>query len=273
MCSDDDSLSYLGFTVTRFYDERHKKSIVMIKKGKSVMVKHKNKLDAWGIQSSCFGLYPVLGRAQKQLVIVQTSGGAHCCFDYRIYDLFPRLRLIFDGGKYPIGDGFDELKFSDLDGDGVMEFTQRVVEFDYCCDLAYVSSPQPTVVFKYDAKNRRFLPAPRRFRKFLLKGTQDNLNEFNRDPLTHWPDLLHVVLQYIYAGQEKAAWHLYAQGTKRFDSLYKELTDKKPTENSSGYDRTEFEIKEGLKQDPIYRLIYGRRRMLRTHRRWQRGQK
>jgi len=248
ICIPSDTLSYRGFTVTRSYSQRYQQAVVTIKNGKRLIARQNapNGLP----QSSCFGLYPVLGTKDKQLLVVQTSGGAHCCFHYRIYD-FTRSgpRMIFDGGKYPVGDGFDELKFQDIDGDGVMEFTQRVLTFDYCCGLAYSASPQPTVVFKYNGRTRRFFPVTTGFQSFLLKGIEDGLDKTDPTGVDHWVRLFHAVTQYIYAGREQRGWKLFDNESKR--GL--------PDFSSKS------EIKTLLAKDPLYRIIH--RHSIRRYRR------
>jgi hypothetical protein len=242
ICTHDDSLSYLGFEVTRSFDAQQRKSFVSIKRGKRRLAHMTNLRDAVSIKSSCFGLYSVLGTKRKQLVVVQTSGGAHCCFDYRIYDFRPRLRLIFDGSKLWIGDGFDPLEFQDIDGDGMMEFTQKVMTFDYCCGMSYASSPQPSVVFKYEKRRHLFVVASRGFANFLLRRVTEQRAKAREDPLLNWPYLFTAFAQYIYAGQERTACQIYHSAEGEY------LPNRR-------------EIRKLLNSDPIYRSIYrGRRR-------------
>lgn len=242
ICTSNDSISYKGLTVTRSYKPNFAKSKVTITKSRSVLATHSDGDGFQGKDSSCFGLYPVLGGKTKQLVIVQTSGGAHCCFSYRIYEMYPTFRLIFDSTEYPIGDGFDELEFQDIDGDGVMEFTQRVMTFDYWEDMAYTSSPQPKVVFKYDPRAKGFYPANRQFAAYLLRGIEKEIRELDRDdPARQWINGLDITLRYIYAGQEKKAWQFY---DREFDV--------KPNEP----DEMKSKIRITLQNDAAYRFMY-----------------
>lgn len=242
MCISNDSLKYKGVKVTRSYNADIDKSKVTITKGCRVLAIHSDGQGLEAKETSCFGLYPVLGGETKQLVIVQTSGGAHCCFSYWIYDLYPKFRGIFDSTEYPIGDGFDELSFLDIDRDGVMEFTQRVMTFDYWEDMAYTSAPQPTVVFKYDPQANRFYPANRKFEAYLLKGIEKEIKELDRDDiLSQWINGFDITLRYIYAGQEKKAWQFY---DREFDV--------KPHE----VDEMKSKIKIALRNDAAYRFIH-----------------
>jgi hypothetical protein len=241
ICTSSDELNYEGFQVLRTYDEKAARSVVTIKKrGKALAVYS----DGEGIarkEASCFGLYPILGGKTKQLLVVQTSGGAHCCFSYHIYDLQPKFRLLFDSTKYPIGDGFDELEFKDLDGDGVHEFTQLDVTFDYWEDMAYVSSPQPENVFQYNPRIKRFLPANKKFSAYLLKDIAKDINKLDpSDPAQYWRTSFEITLRYIFVGKEDLGWKFY---------------DKQFGIRPGGRDRMKTKIKNALKRDQLYRDI------------------
>lgn len=252
LCTHDDSLAYGGFVISRAYDPRTHRAIVTIKKGRRLVARHRTEPSAWGVQSSCFGLTSVLGSKDKQLLVVQTSGGAHCCFSYYLYDFFPAFRRIFNGDMYPIGDGFDELKFANLDRDRAMEFTQQVITFDYCCGQSYAASPQPQMAFKYDRAAGQFLPTPWPFRRILLGRTREELEQFDADPLTEWPSLLHAVVQYIYAGERARGWRLYERGAVAFDKKLHSPAKTLVQRN----DPTRRELEKLMRRDSIYRLIY-----------------
>jgi hypothetical protein len=239
ICTSSDRLEYKGYEVSREYDQRAEKSKVTIKKDGRVLGGHNNGEGLANIEASCFGLYPVLSGKTEQLVIVQTSGGVHCCYSYRIYDLDPTFRLLFDSEKYPIGDGFDELEFKDINGDGVQEFTQRAMTFDYWDDLSYVESPQPRVVFQYDPQAKRFYPASKKFSTYLLKDVKEDIRKLNpEDPAQFWASELDITLRYIYAGKEKEGWKFF--------------------ERDGRDDKTKYKIKKTLRQDALYRFINGR---------------
>ena len=244
VCRTSDRLSYEGYEVSRHYDAKAKKSRVTIRKAGKVLAVHN---DGAGIklkEASCFGLFPVLGRKTKQLVVVQASGGAHCCFSYRIYNLRPNFSLLFDSANYPIGDGFDELEFNDIDGDGVHEFTQRSMTFHYWNDLAYVSSPEPTVVFQYNPRTNKFHPENKKFSAYLLKDVEKDIKALDsNDPGLHWVRSLDITLRYIFAGKERTGWKFY---DKQFGL--------KPGQR----DKIKTKIKNTLKGDVFYRSIYGR---------------
>lgn len=242
MCAGGDSLEYRGYKVSKEYDSRADRWKIIIKKGGQVVAVNR---DGDGRrESSCFGLYPVLGGRAQQLMTAQTSGGMHCCYSYRIYDLSPAFRLLFDGDTYPIGDGFDELEFVDLDGDGVQEFTQRDMTFDYWDGMGYPSSPQPKIVFQYDPQAKKFYPANKKFSAYLLKDVDDDIKALDSDdPAQYWVSGLEITLRYIYAGKERKGWKLYDRtfGVKLYEK-----------------DRMKTKLKRTLMSDRVYRFLYGR---------------
>lgn len=244
ICTSSDELNYEGYEVRRNYDEKAERSVVTIKKRGKTLAIHS---DGEGIarkEASCFGLYPILGGKTKQLLVVQTSAGAHCCFSYHIYDLRQKLRLLFDSTKYQIGDGFDELEFKDLDRDGVHEFTQLDMTFDYWEDMAYVSSSQPENVFQYSPRAKRFLPASKKFSAYLLRDVAKDIKNLDpSDPAQHWRESFDITLRYIFAGKENVGWKFY---------------DKQNGIRPGGRDRMKTKIKNALKRDELYRSIYGR---------------
>ena len=243
VCTSSDELKYEGYDVQRRYDEKAERSVVTIKKRGKTLAVHSDGEGRARKEASCFGLNPILGGKTKQLLVVQTSGSAHCCFSYRIYDLRPKFRLLFDSTKYPIGDGFDELEFKDLDRDGVHEFTQIDMTFDYWEDMAYVSSPQPEVVFQYNPRIKTFFPANKKFSAYLLRDVAKDIKKLDpSDPAPHWRGSFDITLRYIFAGKEERGWKFY---------------DKQFGIKPGGRDWMKTKIKNALKQDQLYRSIYG----------------
>jgi hypothetical protein len=237
-----DVLSVAGYVVERSFDPRTKLSSAIIRRGGKVVARFSN--GGLGKESTEFGLFPFLGRDSKQLVILQYTGGAHCCWIYRIYELIPRLRPLFDGEDY----GIDSIGYGltpvDIDQDGRYEFTQAVMTFDYF-HLSHASSVFPTALFAYDQRKRKYLPANRRFSDYLLRGIEEDIKNANRVAATNgWERekylsaMLKVVTKYIYAGKEAAGWEF-------FDREYK-LNDKAKLRS---------DIRKALENDPIYQAL------------------
>ena len=242
-----DKLSYQGYDVERSTDARGLESTATIKKNGRIIATLRN--GGLGKESTRFGLFSLLGGKSKQLVILQYTGGAHCCWTYRIYDFQPNLHEIFDDENYGLEYLGYELLPEDIDGDGVFELIQAVMTFDYF-HMSHASSVFPTAVFSYDAKSRAYIPANERFSAYVLDGIEDDLKALevvSRDTKTiqdqeaYLSAVLKVLLKRIYAGHEADAW-------KFFDAEYQ----------SSDKAEIKRDIKKALRHDPIYRSLYKR---------------
>ena len=122
----EDTLSYVGYEVRRCYDFQKGMWFATLEKEGKVLATFKS--DGYRKEMNNFGLFPFLGTKMKQLIIEQYSGGAHCCWSYWIFKLRADFEVIYDSQEYPVGYGLTPL---DLDKDGVFEFTQGLLTFDY----------------------------------------------------------------------------------------------------------------------------------------------
>jgi hypothetical protein len=84
-----DTLSYGSYKISRTYDAETKQSRATVKGNGRVLARHSFGEGLEGIEATYFGLFPLLGKNRKQLVVQQYSGGAHCCHSWWIYDLYP----------------------------------------------------------------------------------------------------------------------------------------------------------------------------------------
>jgi hypothetical protein len=212
---------------------------VVKRKGKVLM-----KLDAdiyFGMgNNTSFGLFPLLGGGEKQLLVSQDifRGGTQW-----VVSLSPRPHVIYDGDEFGAGREGSDMGVVDLDRDGVYEITQPVTRFYGFKSLAPARTPLPTVIFKYDPKARKYLPANALFQDYLLKDVAAARARLTgpEDHINHLADVLHIVLDYIFAGDEETAWAFYEQAYN--------LPDKVEVRK---------EIETELKDDPVYRFMYKR---------------
>ncbi len=244
------SLTYQGYEVTRHYNPSARYSSATIKRGSRVLAT----LRDGGLleDSTRIGLFSFLGGESKQLLIEQYTGGAHCCWIYRIYDLSPNFRLLFDGTRYGIDEIGYELHPVDIDHDGRYEFTQAEMAFDYF-HLPHSLSRFSTVVFAYDERAGEYRVANARFAEYVLRGLDADIAEVNKlngqPPAVNdifyreklFSAVLQVLLKYIYAGRRAEAWSFY-------DGNYK-LDDR---------EQMRTEIKKKLRSSIIYNSIYRR---------------
>src|ERR1044072_2191475 len=140
-----DKISYNGYEVTRAFNESRQVSWATIRKRGRVLARF-NDGGGPSINFTNFALFPLLGGETKQLIINHHSGGAPCRPSIWIYDLAgPTPRQLFASNKYDVG--FNPL-LADIDRDGVYEFTQTVMSFDYFDRLSHASSPFARAAFK-----------------------------------------------------------------------------------------------------------------------------
>ncbi|MEW6455861.1 MAG: hypothetical protein AB1410_04000 [Acidobacteriota bacterium] len=243
----EDTLLYKGYEVKKSYDSQKGVWFATLKKDGKIIFTFEN---GYRKEMTQFGLFAFLGRDEKQLIVEQYSGGAHCCWSYWIINFSPDFRVIYDSQEYSVG---YPLQPVDLDQDGVFEFSQLILTFDYFDRLSHAISPFPIAVFKYDKNMKCYIPANTKFSPYITQGIEEDIKkvkEFNgRTNFTTYDDsmgkylsmILQVSLTYIYAGKEREAWLFY-------DKEYK-LRDKAEMKSK---------IREQLKNCSIYKYIYGR---------------
>jgi hypothetical protein len=235
-----DVLSYRGYQVSRRYNPKTGQSWATVKRNGKVLARHSSEGEK-GLTR--FGIFSLLGGNTKQLVIEQSSGGAHCCNSWWAYDLYPEFRLAFRSDSYSISDDWGEASVIDIDKDGIFELIFSSNGFAYFSRLHFSESPLPKVVFRYDRAAKRYYPAGERYSAYLLKGIGEEIEEIkalnkDADPL---PLVLDVMLRYVYAGKKKLAWSIFEP--------YYTMSDKQSMRR---------EIRRRLNTDKIYRSIYGR---------------
>jgi hypothetical protein len=215
-------------------------SCVVVKKGGKVL----GRFDA-GIyfplgNAANFGLFPFLaGNNSFQLFISQDVPRGGCQW---IVGLSPHFRIIFDGHEYAVGREGSDMEAIDLDGDGVYELIVPMTAFYGFSEwIPTGQTPLPTIVFKYDDKATRYLPANPLFQDYLLNNIDERKKRASStvDPINQLAEILPIVLDYIFAGKEQEAWTFYEQSYK--------LADKKEM-------RTK--IKAVIRDQPVYRFIY-----------------
>ena len=176
------------------------------------------KFTAEGIDWLQYGFFNFLGKKNKQLVIYTYSGGAHCCDDYVIYDLKPAFRVIYDSRKYDSGSEIgNTLKPVDIDKDGIFEFEQDVMAFDYFF-ASHADSIFPPVVFAYDQEKGMYEIANKKHPDFVMDELKKNLDWLRKQRkdetetskgFTDRYILRKNFINLVYAGKEEQAWEYY----------------------------------------------------------------
>jgi hypothetical protein len=213
-------------------------SYAVLKRGSAVLAKFDGVYFGLG-NATDFGLFSFLGEKGRQLVVAQTipRGGRHW-----IVDLSPDFRVIYDSAHY--GVGREELSVLDIDTDGRYEVLQVDTAFYGFGDFSMAETPLPLVIFKYDEKARKYLPANHLFKEYALKDIDTEINQLSSDDNRFISKLVDITLRYIYAGEEQKAWAF-------FDRVYN-----KP-------DKEDFKSKIAtvVRNRPTYKFIYGKSRV------------
>lgn len=248
---DGDSLSYNGFEVVKlekkvkyYYPPEMKPppdlldaSYAVLKKKGRAVAKFDGAYHGAG-NATDFGLFSFLGGSKKQLAVSLTvpRGGRHW-----VVDLSTTARVVFDSGDY--GVGREELSVIDIDKDGVYEISLPLTEFYMFENMHTAETPLPEIIFKYDVRARKYVPANPSFPTYALRGIENEVSRLNPgEENGYLSKRLGILLRYIYAGKEKEAWDF-------FDREYR-LPDREQMKSK---------IKTMLRNEGAYKYIYGRR--------------
>lgn len=179
-----------------------------------------------------FGLFSFLGNKNKQLIVSQTipRNGRHW-----IVDLATDFRVIYDSADYAVGR--EDLSVLDIDKDGEYEVLQENTAFYGFNNFSMAESPLPWIIFKFDKKAGKYLPANHLLKEYALENINVRINDLSAE--NNLATLLYVTLQYIYAGEEQTGWEF-------FDKEYKN-PDREDVRSRA---------KAILRKEPVYKFIY-----------------
>jgi DnaJ domain len=241
-----DKLSYAGYEVEKSLNSTKKKSVATIKKNGVTLVSLES--DNESKHAIQIGLFPLLGKEIKQLIIQEWTGGPSCCYIYKIYELIPTMRLIFDGIEYVDDYALrGTLQPIDFHGKGKYDIIMGVGRFMGFDTLCQACSPVPHVVFSYDSEREKFVVSNKNFSSYILRNIEKDISTFeeidiNTDKYDDYlSKILKIILDYIYAGKEEDGWLFY-------NSRYR----------FSNKEKIRQEIIKKLTSDPIYKAIYAR---------------
>lgn len=253
----DDALTHAGYTVRR-RDKRLKygdapgragrpvAAYAVLERAGKVLLTFDAGVYHGGLNSVSFGLFPFLGGASKQLIVSQDAPREGRQW---IVSLSPSPRVIYDGPAFASGREIDDLRVADIDGDGVYELAAPLTTFYGFRDwaLSPAATPLPEIVFRYDEKAGRYLPANAHFRRQLLRDAEAARSKMGgtvspESPESHLSEVLSVVLAHVFAGEEREGWEFY-------EKTYR-LPDKAEVRR---------ETEAELRAQPVYRFVYAKR--------------
>ncbi len=163
----------------------------------------------------------ITGDGVQDLVLLDYTGGAHCCYRYSIFSLGKQFKKIAD-----IDARDSSVLFKDLDGDGVFELGLKDATFAYW-NTQFSQAPLPGVVLRFKdgkyllARELMSMPAPQyAIVTARLKHVREEMKPSADDPaaLTLAPALWSFMLDLIYTGNGELAWKVFDEawpdGTK-----------------------------------------------------------
>jgi hypothetical protein len=239
-----DSLSYNGYDVVKLKKRVKLEQTAGLTEVSYALLKKKGKVLAkfdgvyFGVGNATdFGLFSFLGGEAKQLVVSQTipRGGRHW-----VVNLSPDFRVVYDSGDYRVGR--EDLGVLDIDKDGRFEILQEVTAFYGFDHFSSAETPLPLVIFKYDEKVAKYLPASHLFQEYALKGIKSTIATLSSDESWYLSRRLDIALQYVFAGKEEEAWTFFDREYKRPDK-----------------EEVKSQVKAVLREHPVYRFIYPKR--------------
>ena len=212
----DDALTYLDFEISkRVRRSETEIEYAVLKKGGKVVATFDGRPGQ--LSEVRFGLFPLLGEKDKQLVIEQTSNRY---WRYWIVDLAPTFRVIYDSGKYHV---IYDLRTLDADDDGRAEISQHLGTFWFFTGrFDNIYSPRQPILFEYDTRVREYRPANPAFERVVLKDAEQRMdkireikqaesNSNSTSRMMRDSAILDLMLRYIYAGKRQEAWSRYEQ--------------------------------------------------------------
>ncbi len=163
--------------------------------------------------STEFGLFSLLGNSSQQFIVSQTvpRTGRHW-----VVSVTPEVRVLFDSSDY--GVFREEFYVIDLDKDGIYEISLPATAFYTMQDKMYIGEiPLPEIIFKYDPKTRKYLPANYLFPDYALRDIQSDIERLSGEDSNYLSTRLDILLRYVYARKEQEGWAFFEREYKRPD--------------------------------------------------------
>lgn len=202
-----------------------------------------------------FGWLNLSGEQSNHLIVGQIEPRIG---RFWVISLLPYYRVLFDTEAF--GGSRQELWLEDIDKDGTYEL--EMVTFG-CTSIGLpynlLCTPQPVIIFKYNKKADKYLPANHLLQSYALAKIEKRIGQLKttseQPSITdnkafevgvYFREMTEIFLDFIYAGKEQQAWGF-------FDKYY----------NLPNKNNLKASIKKDLRKDPVYRFIY--RRQAKNH--------
>ncbi|MDD3807169.1 MAG: hypothetical protein PHE86_03930 [Candidatus Marinimicrobia bacterium] len=156
-----DTIRWKNYTFKKVSDDGHVWYAILLKSQDTLALFNQG----FHRQMTQSAFLPIPHNEDSMFMVEQFSGGAHCCWTYTIFDMVgDSLRLFFKSSDYPVG---YPVKIQDLNDDGIAEWIQSLLTFDYFLILSHAVSPLIPIIFRYDTNG--FYPANPEFKEILLQ--------------------------------------------------------------------------------------------------------
>ena len=161
-------------------------------------------------------------------------------------ELSPTYREIFSTITWRVGREGADLGFVDLDKDGVYEITTGDFWYYVFDEISMSETPVITVVFRYDKKAGKYLPANHLFPAYSLAGIDARIAAFPpHEGYNYLGARVDVLLHYLYAGKEKEGWTFFDRSYQAKDKV-----------------QVKAKIKNVLKDSRVYQYIQKQHRKI-----------
>jgi hypothetical protein len=207
----DEKQAYEGYDIFKETDviegggTKIEVSKVLLKKGKKIVGIFPGMLHPFNTND--FGLFSFLGNGRKQLIVSASEprGGLQW-----IAELAPNYKLIFNTGEWGIGREGADLRFIDIDQDGVYEITAGDFWYYIFNDISMSETPVVNIVFGYDKRAGKYVPANHKFKEYSLQSIDERIKSLPaNEGYRFLGTRVDVLLQYLYAGKEKEGWEFF----------------------------------------------------------------
>lgn len=158
----------------------------------------------------------ITGDGAQEVVIAHWSGGAHCCYDFKVFSLADEFLYL---AGFQVNDASGST-FKDVDGDGIYEFMTNDFTFAYW-NASFAGSPAPQVILRfkdgqykvaYDLMSQP-MPTPDEERKYLIQDKaeiarlcSEEIWAWHRDGVCVTSDIWTYMLKLIFTGHPEEAW-------------------------------------------------------------------
>jgi hypothetical protein len=214
----DKDTSYNGYEMKRLTKTINDETSGNIEVSYAVLMKNDRQLLKFdgGIyfglgNSTEFGLFDLLGNGSQQFIVSQTvpRGGQHW-----VVSVSPSVRVLFASGNY--GVGREEFYVIDLDKDGIFEISLPVTAFYEMQDkMSMAEIPLPEIIFKYDPKQQKYLPANHLFPDYVLRDVERDIEGLRNEESYYLSTRLNILLRYIYARKATEGWAFFDREYRR----------------------------------------------------------